>query len=320
MNKDNKETKLPDIFKNNPDVLKNSPKRTIKRNSFLKIQDLIPFKNHPFKLYEGQRFEDMVMSVRTMGVQLPIIVRPVAGTGTYEILSGHNRVAAAKEAGLDSVPAIIKKGLSDEEALLIVTETNLMQRSSSDLKPSERATALSAHYTAIKKKSGYRSDLIAEIEELSCDPVGHRMNSRERLSEQYNLGSTSIARYLHINNLIPELKERLDQKKIGMRVAESLSFLKLKEQKIIEELLADGKKITMKQAEILRTQAKESELTKTSIDAILNSGNRKIQVASVNLKSQSLSKYFKPEQSADEIEKTIYAALEMYFSSLETNV
>lgn len=149
MDTNDKET-LTDIITKNSDLIKNSPKYT-RRHSSLRIKDLIPFKNHPFKLYEGQLFEDMVKSVRDNGVLEPIIVRPITGTETYEILSGHNRVAAAKEAGSDSVPAIIKYGLSDEEALLIVTETNLMQRSFTDLKHSERAAALTAHYAAMKK-------------------------------------------------------------------------------------------------------------------------------------------------------------------------
>lgn len=159
--------------------------------------------------------------------------------------------------------------------------------------------------------------MIEEIKELSCAPVGHRMKSREKLGEQFNLSSTTIARYLHINNLIPELKERLDQNNIRIHAAESLSFLKSEEQKIIEELLADGRKINMEQAKMIRMQSKESKLTKESVDEILKPENIKAQVKSVTLKSQSILKYFKPEQSINEIETTILDALEMYFLSLD---
>jgi len=138
----------------------------------INIEKLIPFANHPFKLYEGQRFIDMVESIRANGVLSPIIVRPTNGDN-YEILSGHNRVNAAREAGLTEVPAIVKNDLTDEEALFIVTETNLVQRSFADMKHSERAAALSALYTAMKKQ-GYRSDLIDEIEN-TCAQFGHTL-------------------------------------------------------------------------------------------------------------------------------------------------
>ena len=113
------------------------------------IEQLVPFADHPFKLYEGRRFADMVESVRANGVLVPIVVRPGADD-QFEILSGHNRVAAAREAGLSEIPAIVREGLTDEEALLIVTETNLIQRSFADLKHSERAVAIAAHHRATK--------------------------------------------------------------------------------------------------------------------------------------------------------------------------
>jgi ParB family chromosome partitioning protein len=129
----------------------------------LELSKLVHFKDHPFKLYKGQRFDDMVDSIKANGIYIPIIVRLINDkTGNYEILSGHNRVEASKAVGLDKIPAIIKENLSDEEAKLIVTETNLIQRSFSDLSHSERAAALSTHHEATKKQ-GKRTDLINEI-------------------------------------------------------------------------------------------------------------------------------------------------------------
>jgi ParB family chromosome partitioning protein len=108
---------------NKKDCSKNQPNKKHSKHSDLTIENLVPFHDHPFKLYEGQRFTDMVESTRTNGVLMPIIVRPTAEDKIYEILSGHNRVEAAKEAGLEFVPGIIREGLTDEEAMLIVTET-----------------------------------------------------------------------------------------------------------------------------------------------------------------------------------------------------
>ena len=123
----------------------------------IEISRLMPFENHPFKLYEGERFENMVRSIKEFGVIVPVIVRPKGYD--YEILSGHNRVNAAKAAGLLEVPVVIKENLEDEEAMLIVTETNLMQRSFSDMLHSERAAALSEHHKALSSQ-GKSTDLL----------------------------------------------------------------------------------------------------------------------------------------------------------------
>lgn len=278
------------------------------------LKKLIPFKNHPFTLYEGQRFADMVESIRVNGVIVPIVVRPATEEGKYEILSGHNRVEAARVAGIDSVPVIVRKGLTEEEAMLIVTETNLMQRSFTDLKHSERAIVLTTHYEAVKKKPGYRSDLIVEIEELSGAPVGHGMKTRDKIGAQYNLGKTTVARYLRINKLIPELQERLDKGDIGMRVAEVVSFLKINEQEMVEKMLTKGKKISINKADSLKEKSKNGELTEDYVNEILSTSDSNSKVKTVKLSEKFLSKYFKSGQNREEIEKIINSALEMYFS------
>ena len=277
---------------------------------------LLPFDKHPFKMYEGQRFLDMVESVRTHGVIVPIVVRSyIKEEGKYEILSGHNRVAAAREAGLKEIPVIIRNDLTDEEALLIVTETNLIQRSFADLKHSERAVVLSIHYEAMKGKPGYRLDLLAEIEELTCAPMGHGMRTRDKLGTQYNLGKTTVARYLRVNKLIPALKERLDTDEIGMRVAEALSYLRVKEQNIVEKLLAKGTKINIKQADTLKAESGKGELNLANISEILSSGYFPVKVKPIKLSGQFLAQHFNPDQSIEEIEKVIAVALEQYFSN-----
>lgn len=282
----------------------------------IELDKLVSFDNHPFKLYKGQRFTDMVESVRFNGVLVPIVVRPYAKEEEkYEILSGHNRVAAAREVGLDRVPVVIRKGLTDNEALLIVTETNLIQRSFADLKHSERAVVLATHYEAMKKKSGYRSDLLAEIEELTCAPVGHGMRTRDKLGAQYSLGKTTFARYLRVNKLIPALKERLDNDEIGMRAAEALSYLRVKEQNIVEKLLAKNTKINIKQADTLKAESKKGELNLVNISEILSSGYFPVKVKPVKLSGQFLAQHFKQDQSAEEIEKVIAVALEQYFTN-----
>ncbi len=280
----------------------------------IELDKLVTFENHPFKLYEGQRFTDMVESIRSNGVLVPIVVRPhPAEEEKYEILSGHNRTAAAREALLEFIPAVIRKGLSDEEALLVVTETNLVQRSFADMRHSERAIVISKHYEAMKKKSGYRSDLLAEIETLTSAPVGRRSETRDKLGSQYGLGKTTVARYLRVNKLIKELKERLDDDEIGMRVAEALSYLRAPEQEIVNGLLVSGKKISIKQADELKAESEKGELSKEFIEQVFEPLHYPAKVKPVKLSGEFLSQHFKANQSAEDIESVIAEALAQYF-------
>lgn len=295
-------------------VMKNAEADTLEIKK-VELDKLVTFDKHPFKLYEGQRFTDMVESVRSNGVIVPLVVHSIKEEGKYEILSGHNRVAAAREAGLKEVPVIIRNNLTDEEALLIATETNLIQRSFADLKHSERAVALSIHYEAMKKKSGYRSDLLAEIEELTCAPLGHGKRTRDKLGAQYSLGKTTVARYLRVNKLIPALKERLDNDEIGMRAAEALSYLRIEEQNIVENLLAMGTKINIRQADTLKAESGKGELNLEKISEIMSLDYFPRKVKPVKLSGQFLAQYFNQEQSSEEVEKIIAVALEQYFSS-----
>jgi ParB family chromosome partitioning protein len=275
---------------------------------------LVPFSNHPFEQYKGQRFTDMIESIRANGVHVPIIIRPT-NDGKYEILSGHNRVAASKEAEKETIPAVVREGLTDEEAMLIVTETNLIQRSFADLKHSERAVALATHYVAMKKKSGYRSDLLEEIDTLTSAPVGRRPETRDKLGAQYGLSKNTVARYLRIDKLNPKLKARLDKEEIGMRVAEALSYLRSKEQEMVEGVLANGKRISIKQADELHEESKKGELNKTYIKRIFEPGYYLSKIKPIKFSGKFLSEYFNESQSTEEIESVIEEAIKYYFEN-----
>lgn len=302
-------------IRRNDSIPKNSETNKLEITK-IEIDKLVQFNDHPFKLYEGQRFTDMVESIRANGVLVPIIVRPHGEeAGKYEILSGHNRVAAAREAGIEYIPAIIRKGLTDDEALLIVTETNFIQRSFADLKHSEKAFTLTVHYNAMKKKAGYRTDLLYEIEKLTCAPLGHGMRTRDKMGEQYSLVKTTVARYLRINQLISSLKDWLDNEKIGMRVAEALSYLRVTEQEIVEKLLAKGTKISIKQADTLKAESEKNPIDSAKISELLNSNCCPVKFNPITLNGQLLAQHFNPGQSAEEIEKVIILALDQYFKN-----
>jgi ParB family chromosome partitioning protein len=267
----------------------------------------------------------MVESIRENGVIIPIIVSPIDDF-TYEILSGHNRVEAAKAAELEYIPAIVRENLSAEEALLIVTETNLIQRSFSDMTHSERAVTLSMHHDAIKRQ-GRRSDLIREIDNMlnasntnaleTSSPVEKKLTSMEEIGQNYALSKESVARYLRIDKLINELKARLDDGEIALRAAVTVSYLASAEQEMVEDVLDSSHyKLDMKKAESLRAASGKKPLDHEAVEQIL-AGTRKPRAArppAFKLKPKIISRYFAPEQKPDEIEATIIEALDFYYA------
>ena len=192
-----------------------------------------PFPNHKFKLYEGQQLADMVDSVRQFGILLPIILWHNED-GKYIILSGHNRHNAALLAGLSKGPVIIKEKLTYDEAVLIVTETNLRQRSFGDMSHSERAYCLAQHYGALKSQ-GRRNDLLDEIEMLlnpheskenpTSVQVEQKLESREKVGQEYGLSASKVGRYIKMATLIEPLLMRVDTGEIAFLAAYDLSFI-----------------------------------------------------------------------------------------------
>lgn len=309
------------------------PSATIKGDTvyYLPVDKLFPYKSHPFKLYTGQRFDDMAESIKANGVLVPVIVRPIDDF-TYEILSGHNRVAGAKEAELEAVPAIIRENLTEEEALLIVTETNLLQRSFADLSHSERALTLTMHHEAIKKQ-GRRTDLISEIEFMlkanninvfeTSAPLVTRLRSDEKTAKDYGLDRGTVARYIRINKLIKALKERLDNAEFAIRAAVSLSYLQDSEQEIVEDILDSSHYvIDMKKADAIRAATGKRELDHETVEQILAGAKKPKPAASqpsFKLKNKIVAQYFSPDQKPDEIEAIIVKALDYYYANIKEN-
>jgi ParB family chromosome partitioning protein len=292
------------------------------------IGDLVPYADHPFKLYEGERLNDMVRSVRERGVIVPVIVRPLdEGEDTYEILSGHNRVNAAKMAGLKKVPVVIKTGLDDEEAKLIVTETNLVQRSFADLSHSERAIALKTHMDAISNQ-GKRTDLLDELKTLfkpheiegngTSAQVERKLESREITAEKYGLSRANVSRYIRLSHLIHSLMNRIDSDEIAFIPAVSLSYLSTDEQTELNRLLDESAyKIDMKKAESLREFSENKKLTNEKIMQILSGElNKKPKSKTTppfKLKAKIYQKHFDGDTPQSEMEIVIDEALTEYF-------
>ena len=276
------------------------------------VEEIHPFHDHPFRLYEGDRLEDMVQSIRDHGVLNPVIVRKAARG--YEMLAGHNRTNAAKIAGLTEVPAIVKTDLSDEDAYVYVIETNLLQRSFAELLPSEKAAVLVARYEKISSQRK-RNDIWQEIEALekTCGHDVHKsQKSRDGLGEEYGMTGGNIARYMRLDRLIPEFKDAVDKGTLAMVAAVDLSYLNVKMQKMIQQVAeAEGKKLKPKQAVELRKMGKE--ITKEAVEGVLAcKEKKKPQSVSVKLPVELYEKYF-AQMDAGAVQEIMEKALEGHF-------
>lgn len=193
------------------------------------IDLLKPFHDHPFKLYEGERLNDMVESIKTYGVMTPVIVRKMKKD--YEILAGHNRTNAARLAGLSKVPCIVKDKLTDEEAYVYVIETNLMQRSFGDLSTSEKAVVLKERYDNIKSQ-GKRNDIIRELKKLNGEEIeepADDSSNRDDIAGEYGLSGATMARLLRVNYLTCDMKTAVDNGKLPLLSAVNLSYIDITE-------------------------------------------------------------------------------------------
>lgn len=297
-----------------PEAVKNAVKQ-------IPCDILHPYHNHRFELYTGERLEDMVESIRENGVLSPIIVQPI--DNGYEILIGHNRWNASKIAGLSTVPAIVKEGLSEEDAEMYVIESNLMQRGFDNLKISEQAAVIAQRHNEMFSQ-GKRNDIIRELQLLenpeipTSFPVGTKLENgdcKQNIADNYGMGRTSVARLIRIDKLINELKQLIDNGSLAVRSGVELSFLSEETQRIVAEQAEDFK-IDMKIAKQLRSSADENGDIDTAAIVRIITGTAEIKPkpVSVKISNDIYSKYFTSDMKKKEITETIEKALEMYFS------
>ena len=245
--------------------------------SNLKISQLQPYPNHPFALYEGKRMADMVESIRIHGVLTPILARPVSG-GEYQILSGHNRVEAARKNRMTEVPAIVMDDISDDEAAFIVSESNFMQRSFFDMKYSERAFILKDHLEKVKKLTGgqgMRSDLLAFLNIEKGKQVAYKSKSHDKVAEQYALSKDTVMRYIRLTKLPKGILDRLDDGKLKFIPAVEITWMSGDELNVLLEILEKTDKgVSIKHSKRLRVESKRADgtLSKEDIIRILSEG------------------------------------------------
>ena len=286
----------------------------------LPIKKIRPFHDHPFHLYEGDRLEDMVASVREHGILNPVIVQEI--DGGYEMLSGHNRMNAAKLVGLKDIPAIVKTNLSEEEAYVYVIETNLMQRSFSDLLISEKAAVLKARY---EKEScqGRRNDIIEEIARMegkelpaTCGHGDQRLNTRDMIGKEYELSGSSVGRLLKLNDLIKPFKDMVDRGALYTKVALQLAFLPEEEQDMVFRVMNEEKtKITSEMVANLRSHS--GSLTEAKIKRYLS--KNPIKKKCYKVPARIVEKYFEG-MDPNTVDSIVEQALAAWFGKENADV
>jgi len=303
-------------------------------NSKFKVQEVsiekfVPFKMHPFRIYEGERLFDMIESVKANGVLIPVIARKISGNDkTVEILSGHNRISAAKAVKLKTVPTVILEGITDEQAMVYVVETNLIQRSFNDMRHSEKATVIALHHNKMFSQ-GKRNDILEQLKALEnpeqtkidtsshCETkLGRGQRTDDKIGAMYSLNRNTVARYVRVDKLTHELKVLLNDGSIPFLAAVELSFLQNDEQHQLVHYLNDGHAINERKAKALREQSKAKTLDDDTMQNIIvgQTGTTKIKPRRVNINSDFYSKYFTPEQSTKEVESIVEQALLLYFN------
>lgn len=262
------------------------------------------FKNHPFKVVDDDKMETLVDSIRENGILNPVIVRPDA-SGNYEMISGHRRLHAAEIAGLAKVTAIVKE-MTDDEAIIQMVDANIQRE---EILPSERAWSLKMKMDAMRRQ-GSRTD-------LTCGTECHKLSSDE-VGEAFGLKGRQVRKYVRLTELISELMEYVDIKKLPIAMAVDISYLDKQIQQWVYEYIKDNGFLKPAQIAALKEQPNLANATQYNVISILNGALPPKSVsAKVSLSEKKLDKYFPAHYSAKQREEVIIHLLEQWSENYE---
>ena len=287
------------------DLFTTQEERDQKNQEYVKnisIYEITDFPNHPFKVKMDDKMLETIESVRDHGVLVPALVREKP-TGGYEMISGHRRKMASELAGKETMPCIVRN-LSDDEAVVVMVDSNLQRE---EILPSEKAFAYKMKLDAMKRQ-GNRTD-------LTSTPLARKLKGKESaeiLGEQVGESKDQIRRYIRLTNLIPEILEMVDEKKIAMRPAVELSYLPQEEQEILYDTM-ESEACTPSHAQTIKIR-KFSEEGRLNEDVLLSimAEEKPNQVEQWKIPKNLLKKYFPSGTSQEKMEETIVKALELY--------
>ena len=264
------------------------------------IDDLHPFTNHPFKVLDDEVMTRTVESIAQYGVLAPLIARPRPDGDGYEIISGHRRQYAAKLAGLDTLPVIVRQ-MSDDAAVILMVDSNLQRE---HILPSERAFAYKMKLEALKNQ-GARSD-------LTSDQVGQKLWSVEQVASDAGESKTQIQRFIRLTNLVPELLDMVDEKKIAFNPAVELSYLDESQQRAFLEAMNDTQNApSLSQAQQLKKMAQQGEFSYEKAFDVMGQ-EKKSEKDTVTIKNETLRKYFPRSYTPKQMEEKIIQLLDAW--------
>ena len=270
------------------------------------LDQLKPFRNHPFKVRDDQRMLDTVDSIREYGVLVPAIARPDP-EGGYELISGHRRKRGCEMAGLQTMPVIIRD-LDDDAAVLVMVDSNIQRE---ELLPSERAFAYKMKLEALKHQ-GARSD-------LTSSQLGTKLRADELLAQQAGESRNQVQRFIRLTELISELLDMVDERKLAFNPAVEVSYLRRDEQRILLEAMdAEQTTPSLSQAQRIKKFSQEGRLTEEAMSAIM-SEEKKSEMDKVTLRSDTLHKYFPKSYTPKQMEQTIIRLLDVWQKQRQKN-
>lgn len=271
------------------------------------LDQLKPFRNHPFKVRDDQRMLDTVDSIREYGVLVPAVARPDP-EGGYELISGHRRKRGCEMAGLQTMPVIIRN-LDDDAAVLVMVDSNIQRE---ELLPSERAFAYKMKLEALKHQ-GARTD------RTSGQVVQKSKLSVEIVAEQAGENYKQVQRYIRLTELISELLDMVDERKLAFNPAVEVSYLKRDEQRMLLEAMdAEQTTPSLSQAQRLKKFSQEGRLTEEAMSAIM-SEEKKGDMDKVTLRSDTLRRYFPKSYTPKQMEQTIIKLLDVWQKQRQKN-
>ena len=273
----------------------------------IEIKAISPFKGHPFKVIADDKMEELINSVKESGVITPVLIRP-AGENHYEMISGHRRMYAARKAGLSTVPAIVRD-MTDDEAVIAMVDANIQRE---ELLPSEKAFAYKMKLNAMKRQAGRPS-------KYNVRQNGTNLRSDQELGEQVGESARSIQRYIRLTELIPELLDMVDNKKLQFTVAVDISYIDKEMQKWIYEYIKDNGFIKPNQITVLRKRLEDENVGHNYMISIFNNCIApKRKVRKVTLPEKKLKNYFPPDYTQEQMEEIIVSLLEEWKKELQT--
>ena len=274
----------------------------LERVQKIPISELVPFRNHPFKVVDDEAMLRTTESIAQYGVLTPLIARPLED-GTYEIISGHRRVHAAQAAGLSEVPVLVRD-MDDDAATVLMVDSNLQRE---HILPSERAFAYKMKLEAIKHQAGRPSK-----ENYSQVGNNNGKTSSQEMAEELNTSKNQIFRYIRLTNLTPELLDMVDQKQISFNPAVELSYLKPEEQEMFLEAMDSAQTApSLSQAQRLKKLSQEGGFTPDKVREIMVEV-KKGDLERVTFRNETLRKYFPRSYTAQQMQDQIIKLLEQW--------